>query len=90
MTCINFGSGVVCVNPWGRLKLGNRYVWVSFHPYCGPSFSWDAGGNKPYDPSDEDDPIWPLFTAWLAKYDAAKLKEQARRAKAVATSSPPT
>lgn len=34
MTCISFGNAIVCVSPWGRLKDGNRYVWVSFHDWC--------------------------------------------------------
>lgn len=79
MTCINFGNAIVCVSPWGRLKLGNRYVWVSFHEYCGPSFSWDSEGNKPYEPADENDPIWPLFGEWLAKYNAKKVKARAQK-----------
>jgi hypothetical protein len=64
----------VCTNPWGRLHLGNRYVWVDFHEYCGPSFYWDSAMTKNYDPADESDPIWPLFGTWLEKYRAAKEK----------------
>jgi len=82
MTCINFGNAIVCVPPWGRLRLGNRYVWVDFHEYCGPSFSWDSAGRKPYDPVDENDPIWPLFGAWLEKYRAKKDKAAKVRAAA--------
>lgn len=82
MTCIHFGSAIICVNPWGRLKLGNRYVWVDFHEYCGPSFSWDAYGRKPYDPVDENDPIWPLFGVWLEKYRAKQAKAAKAREKA--------
>jgi hypothetical protein len=72
MTCIRIGNGIVCVNPWGRLKLGSRYVWVDFHEYCGPSFYWDAAETEVYEPADEHDPIWPLFGKWLKKYRAAK------------------
>lgn len=83
MTCVVFeGNGVksiVCVNPGGRLKLGNRYVWLDFHPYCGPSFSWDRNGDKPYEPEDENDPIWPLFEAWFKKYKAQQEKRDAMR-----------
>jgi hypothetical protein len=71
MTCIRTGNGTVCCTPWGRLKLGNRYVWVDFHEYCGPSFYTDAAETKVYEPADENDPIWPLFGKWLEKYRAA-------------------
>ena len=27
MTCIRIGNAIMCMNPWGRLKLGNRYVF---------------------------------------------------------------
>ncbi len=74
MTCHRIGNGIVCASPWGRLKLGNRYVWVDFHEYCGPSFYWDAAMSKTYEPADESDPIWPLFGEWLAKYRTAKDK----------------
>ena len=79
MTCIRMGSNmIVCVSPWGRLKVGNRYVWVDFHPYCGPSFYTDANMSRMYDPADEKDPVWPEFTKWLDKHNAAKAKKQAR------------
>lgn len=77
MTCIHMMGGIVCVNPWGRLKLGNRYITVDYHEYCGPSFEYVKGG-KPYDPVDENDPIWPLFKAWHDKYSAKKAKQKAR------------
>lgn len=78
MTCIRIGpSAIVCVNRVGRLHVGNRYVWVDFHPYCGPSFSWDANGEKVYDPVDENDPVWPEFGKWHAKYQAAEAKRTA-------------
>jgi len=74
MTCIHIGGGIVCVNPWGRLKVGNRYVWVDFHSYCGPAFFTDANMSRVYDPADESDPVWPQFSKWLDKYQAAKAK----------------
>lgn len=79
MTCIHMHGAIVCVSPWGRLKLGNRYVEVSFHEYCGPSFEW-VKGRTPYNPGDENDPIWPLFEAWHDKYMAKKAKRDAQRA----------
>lgn len=79
MTCINFGSGIVCVNPWGRLTVGNRYVWVDFHEYCGPSFYKDSAMQKVYDPADENDPVWPEFDKWLKKYRAGKEKQAQQR-----------
>ena len=79
MTCINFGNAIVCVNPWGRLTIGNRYVWVDFHEYCGPSFYWDSAMQKVYDPVDENDPIWDQFDKWLKKYRAGKEKQAAQR-----------
>ena len=77
MTCINMGSMIVCVAPWGRLKVGNRYVWVDFHAYCGPSFYTDSKMTKLYDPVDENDPVWEPFGKWLDKYNAAKAKKLA-------------
>lgn len=76
MTCINMGSAIVCVSPWGRLKVGNRYVWVDFHEYCGPSFYTDAAMRKKYEPNGVDDPVWEQFGNWLAKYRAGKEKQR--------------
>ena len=81
MTCTRIGNAIVCTSPWGRLKLGNRYVWVDFHTYCGPSFYWDSAMNKPYDPADENDPIWPLFEEWFKKYKARKARAAAARSR---------
>ena len=86
MTCTRIGNVIVCTHPWARLKLGNRYVWMEFHPYCGPSFYWDSNGHKLYDPENENDPIWPVFGVWLDKYNAslakaAKAKLKAAKAK---------
>ena len=81
MTCIHFGSGIVCVNDnWGRLKVGNRYIWVDMHPYCGPAFFTDSDMSKVYDPVDENDPVWPVFGAWL---DRKKAEKEKRAAKAI-------
>lgn len=74
MTCIPFGSAIVCVSPSARLKVGNRYVWMDFHEYCGPSFWRDSAMSKVYDPADENDPVWDAFDVWLKKYRAAKSK----------------
>ncbi len=76
MTCTRTPGGIVCANPWGRLHVGNRYVWVDYHSYCGPSFSYDSAGNLPYNPVDESDPVWPEFSKWLKKYEAAKAKKE--------------
>lgn len=76
MTCHRFGSAIVCVSPWGRLKVSNKYVWVSFHEYCGPSFYKDRAMSKEYDPVDENDPVWPEFAKWHDKYEAAKKKRK--------------
>lgn len=79
MTCIRVGNAIVCVNDTGRLKVGNRYVWVDMHPYCGPSF-WTTkrGREEPYEPEDENDPVWPAFTAWHEKQRAKKQRQQAQ------------
>ena len=60
------GGMIVCVNPWGRLKVGRRYVWVDFNSYCVPTFFTDAKMSEVYDPVDESDPVWPEFGRWLA------------------------
>lgn len=74
MTCTRIGNAIVCTNPWGRLHVGNRYIYVDFHEWTGPSFTTDRAGNVPYEPEDENDPVWPEFNKWLAKYRAAKEK----------------
>lgn len=81
MTCTRYGNAIICTNPWGRLKLGNRYVWLDFHTYCGPSFFWDSAMTKVYDPVDENDPIWPVFGRWLEKHQAREEKAAAIRAR---------
>jgi hypothetical protein len=79
MTCIRIGSNAIaCVNPRGRLKVGNCYVWLDFHEWCGPSFYTDANMTKVYDPVDEQDPVLEPFGRWLDKFQAAKAKKQAR------------
>lgn len=90
MTCINFGNGIVCINPWGRLKVGNRYVWVDFHPYCGPNFYTDSRMTKLYDPKDEGDPVWEPFGRWLEKYQAGQAKRDAKRSAPNTNSGTPT
>jgi hypothetical protein len=67
------------VKRWGRLHVGNRYIWLEFHPWVGPSFTTDSGGVKPYDPVDENDPVWPHFMAWLEKFNAAEAKARCKR-----------
>ena len=81
--CIRVGNAIVCTSPWGRLKVGNKYVWVDFHPYCGPSFYHDSNMSKLYDPVDEHDPVWPVFGAWYDKHLAVEAAK-AVRAKAKA------
>ena len=68
MPCIPIPSGgFVCTSNWGRLKLVNKYIWVEYHRYCGPTFWRDANCNDVYEPTDENDPIWPLFDRWIKK-----------------------
>lgn len=81
MTCIRISSNaIVCVQPWGRMKVGARYVWLEFHPYCGPSFFTDSNMTRRYEPKDESDPVWPEFERWLKKHNAAKKKREAASA----------
>jgi hypothetical protein len=71
MSCVSSkdGSLILCGtnHPRFRFHVGNRYVWMEFHPYCGPMFSWDRWAQKPYYP-EEEDPIWDLFYNWLERY----------------------
>lgn len=80
MACTKIDSMIICTNPWGRLHVGNRYIWLDFHPSCGPSFSYDQAGNKHYDPIDENDPVWPEFEKWLDKYHAEQDRKHKRQA----------
>ena len=82
MTCIPFTCdeigvpgivGIVCMDDYeGRLHVGNKYFWVSHHRYCGPTFFTDRDMENIYEPEDEDDPIWPVFEAWLDKRERCK------------------
>lgn len=81
MTCTRIGNAIVCTTPWGRLKVGNRYVWVAFHEWCGPAFYTDMAMTKLYDPVDEQDPVWEPFGRWLDKFNAAKAKKLAEQHK---------
>lgn len=76
MTCINFGNAILCIQLWGRLHVNGKYVYVDFNEYYGPSFTKDRAGNIPYEPVDENDPVWPAFGKWLDKYKAAKEKRK--------------
>ena len=67
---------IVSVSPTGRLRVGGRYIWIDYHHYTGPSFTRDAAGGIPYDPVDENDPVWPAFDKWLKKFNAAKNAQQ--------------
>ena len=89
MTCIHFGGMIVCVNPWGRLRVGRSYVWVDFHSYCGPTFFTDAKMNTIYDPANESDPVWAEFSRWLDKHQAAKAKYSAKSLRPNASASKP-
>jgi len=69
MTCVIFGSGILCFNGEvnSRLKVGSKYIFFEFHRHCGPTFFTDVAHTKEYYPMDENDPVWPPFEAWLAK-----------------------
>lgn len=75
MTCIRAGNAIICFSPWGRLHIGNRYIYVDFHEYCGPTFFYYSAMTKHYEPKDENDPVWPAFEVWLKRYRAKKDKQ---------------
>lgn len=74
MTCVRIPNGIICVNSWGRVRVGKRYVWIDYHPYCGPQFWWNSAMDNEYMPKGEDDPIWDEFEKWLGKYNIRRLK----------------
>lgn len=76
MTCTRTGNAIVCTNPWGRLHVGNRYIYVDFHEWCGPAFTLDRAGNVPYEPSGEHDPVWHEFNKWLNKHRATQAQKE--------------
>lgn len=81
MTCIRVQNGIVCISPHGRLHVGNRYIWVDFHEYCGPLFYTKEQGNDiEYIPIDDNDPVWEKFDEWLKKYRVKKQRHNARMA----------
>jgi len=75
---INIGGGIahISFSVEGRIHLGNKYIFVSMHHYCGPEFYYDKNMTKPYEFIDdcEQDPIWPLFEIWHKKYMAEAKK----------------
>lgn len=75
MACERIGNMIVTYTPQDmckRLHVGNRYIHMEFHKYCGPSFAYDADFRKPYYPKDENDPVWPEFEKWFKKYRQAQ------------------
>ena len=83
MTCTRLYGAIICTSPHGRLHVGNRYIIVNFHEYCGPTFFTDRDMSKVYEPKDENDPVWDAFGKWhekfQAKKEAARLKREAAR-----------
>lgn len=80
MPCHRIAGGIVCISPCGRLHVGNRYIFMDFHEYCGPSFyTKERGKEVDYEPADEKDPVWPEFEKWHTKFQAAKAKRAATR-----------
>lgn len=71
----------ITTDAWGRLKVGNRYIWVSFHSYCGPSFFYDSAMEKEYKFIEDyaKDPIWEIFNIWHEKYKVALNKHKTRK-----------
>lgn len=67
------------------MHVGNKYIMVDFHPWCGPSFYTDRNMSKLYDPVDENDPVWEPFGEWLKKFNEkerlrAELQQRLRAA----------
>jgi len=82
MTCITSDNTIICgFYPYARFHLGNKYVWMEFHTYCGPTFYTDANMSKEYIWKDEDDiendPIWIPFEIWLEKYEKSQSNKKA-------------
>lgn len=82
MPTVRLHGAIVTYSTGFRLHLGKRYIFGSFHDYCGPSFYYDRAETKEYAAIDEKDPIWPLFNAWLEKYQHRKKKREAKNQKA--------
>ncbi len=74
------GNVTVSTNPGGRLNVGGKYVYVSFHPYLGPEF-FDSKDN-PFEPENEaqEERMWEEFGKWLKKFNAneEKLRKQGK------------
>jgi len=84
MTCIPIHghgfAGFVCVSEQVRLHVGNKYVWMSWHDYTGPSFyTVQRGMEIPYEPKDESDPVWAEFDKWNKKRLKAKERHEILR-----------
>jgi len=82
MTCISFGGknpndpvGFICVNEQHRFHVGNRYIWMSWHNYTGPSFyTMEKCNEVYYEPKDENDQVWTEFYKWFEKRNQKKAK----------------
>lgn len=74
--CYPNGSSV-SVDPGGRLHVGNKYIWVSFHPYCGPSF---YHGDNVFEPANkaEEAELWEEFGRWHKKFSDHEQKLTAK------------
>lgn len=71
MTCKRIYGGIVCVMPWARFHVGNRYIWMEYHPFGGPTFFTDRACTKGYT-AKRRDPVWEKFEKWHEKYQASR------------------
>ena len=71
--------GHICGKERHRLLVGRQYITLAWHDMLGPDFYFvKGGGNEVYEPSGENDPIWPVFKKWLDKRSVAKEAARAR------------
>ena len=58
MATVLFGNAIVTISPFYRLRLADgRYVFMSWHHYCGPTFYLDNDGCREIDNWYEDSQI---------------------------------
>ena len=67
MPCTKILGGIICTtNNFGRIHVGNKYVYFDYHSYFGPSFYSDTGYTKEFIP-EKDSEIWDKFESWMKK-----------------------
>lgn len=68
MTCMRINNGFICTSPFYRLRLDDgRYVFMSWHNYCGPVFFKDRSEQREIDEWWEDLAICRVYRWFIGR-----------------------